>query len=473
MSTWKVAAAALPIGFVSIGTGLFVLRQAHSAHPPAPAATRTAVSHTVTGELRTPLDAQRAFGTPRVYRNLSITPIYDSGAVASDTYITLDEGLKAKTVQVQESKDGGSVNTLYITNRDKKPLYVMAGEVVLGGQQDRTIGKDIIITAGRTRVPIAVFCVEHGRWTGHADFDSSAKSVASADIRLGAQDGNFKAEHQVALAQSRLTGTIAGRPASNSAPVNAYGVVGTPPIVERQTPSAPAEHGSFASNNVGNTPRAQINARPLLQSANPSPQNPVVNAQTMNTESDGSELASEEVGRAQQKVWDKVATKNARFKTTSDTGTYRTALNMTGGDVSKSAPAYVKALSDSLGHDPHLVGVVAAVNGKIVASDVFSDPVLFQKLWPKLLRSYAADAIEQMSDGKPQAVAITPAQVNEFYTGAVSGKSQEENKTESGANTRLESSQATTFRLVPAPTAKAAAGGGAAAKALHETVLHK
>ena len=435
MSTWKVAAAALPIGLVSIGTGLFVLQQAHSTHPIAPTATRSFAGRAVNGEPLTALDAQRTFGTPRVYRNLSVTPVYDLGAAASDTYITLDEGLKARTVQVQELKDGGSVNTLYITNRDKKPLYVMAGEVVLGGQQDRAIGKDIIVASGKTRVPVAVFCVEHGRWTGHADFDSSAKSVAAADIRLNAQDGDFKAEHQVALAQSRMAGTIPARPALTDTTINAYGVAGTPPIVERQSADA----------------------------ANPA----------VNTLTDNSGLADEEVGRAQQQVWDKVATKNARFKTASDTGTYRTALNMTGGDVSQNAPAYVKALAESLGHDPHLVGVVAAVNGKIVASDVFSDPVLFQKLWPKLLRSYAADAIEKGNDGKPQAVAITPAQVNAFYTGAVSGKAQEENKTESGANTRLESSQATTFRLVPSSTEKAAVEGASAAKAVHETVLHK
>ena len=435
MSTWKVAVAALPIGLVSIGTGLFVLRQAHSPHPIAPTATRTFAGRAVSGEPLTPLDAQRTFGTPRVYRNLSVTPVYDASAAASDTYITLDEGLKARTVQVQESKDGGSVNTLYITNRDKKPLYVMAGEVVLGGQQDRAIGKDIIVASGKTRVPIAVFCVEHGRWTGHADFDSSAKSVAAADIRLNAQDGDFKAEHQVALAQSRMAGNNPARPAVTDTTINAYGVAGTPPIVEPPSNTA----------------------------------NPVANTQTDNNQS-----AYEEVGRAQEQVWEKVATKNARFKTTSDTGTYRTALNMTGGDVSQSAPAYVKSLLDSLGHEPHLVGVVAAVNGKIVAADVFSDPVLFQKLWPKLLRSYAADAIEKGTDGNPQAAAITSAQVNAFYTGAVSGKSLEENKTESGANTRRESSQATTFRLVPTSTEKAAAAGSAMpSKALHETVLHK
>ncbi len=367
MSTWKVAAAALPIGLVSIGTGLFVLRQAHVSHPPAPVNAHARMERAAMGETRTNLDAQRTFGTPHIYRNLTVVPVYDTSVTATDTYITLDEGLKAKTVQVQESKDGGSVNTLYITNRDKKPLYVMAGEVVLGGQQDRTIGKDIIISAGKIRVPIAVFCVEHGRWTGRADFESSAQSVASADIRLDAQNGNFMAEHQAVIAQAQMARagsapTTLNGAVVNGAPVNAYGVAGTPPIVARQTPNGSQ---GLAANNPDAPQQAQVRARDLSRLSNPSAATPVVsepsmingnmaNPQAANVEADSALLASEDVGSAQQKVWDKVATKNARFKTTSNTGTYRAALNMTGGDVSKSAPAYVRALSDSLGHDPHL-----------------------------------------------------------------------------------------------------------------------
>ena len=38
------------------------------------------------------------------------------------------------------------------------------------------------------------------------------------------------------------------------------------------------------------------------------------------------------------------------------------------------------------------VGVVAAVNGEIIWSDVFASPALLEKYWPKLVRSYAAEA---------------------------------------------------------------------------------
>jgi hypothetical protein len=41
----------------------------------------------------------------------------------------------------------------------------------------------------------------------------------------------------------------------------------------------------------------------------------------------------------------------------------------------------------------HAVGAVLAVDGQLVWSDVFASPVLLQAYWPKLVRSYAAEAV--------------------------------------------------------------------------------
>ncbi len=43
--------------------------------------------------------------------------------------------------------------------------------------------------------------------------------------------------------------------------------------------------------------------------------------------------------------------------------------------------------------DRKAVGVVVAVNGRIVWADVFASPAMFNKYWPKLVRSYAAEAM--------------------------------------------------------------------------------
>src|SRR5438046_553491 len=72
------------------------------------------------------LDAHRSLGAPKTFRNLTLIPVYDSAAHSTQHYLTLDEGLKAKIVTVEEAPSGGEVNTLFVTNRGKDPLYLMA-----------------------------------------------------------------------------------------------------------------------------------------------------------------------------------------------------------------------------------------------------------------------------------------------------------------------------------------------------------
>jgi hypothetical protein len=53
-------------------------------------------------------------------------------------------------------------------------------------------------------------------------------------------------------------------------------------------------------------------------------------------------------------------------------------------------------------HARNAVGVVAAVNGEIVWADLFASPQLLEKYWPKLVRSYAAEALTtQYGRGRP------------------------------------------------------------------------
>jgi hypothetical protein len=43
--------------------------------------------------------------------------------------------------------------------------------------------------------------------------------------------------------------------------------------------------------------------------------------------------------------------------------------------------------------DKNAVGVVVVVNGQIVWTDIFASTDLLQRYWPKLVRSYAAEAV--------------------------------------------------------------------------------
>jgi hypothetical protein len=60
--------------------------------------------------------------------------------------------------------------------------------------------------------------------------------------------------------------------------------------------------------------------------------------------------------------------------------------------------------------DKNAVGVVAAVNGEIVWADIFASTSLLQKYWPKLVRSYASEAVVTKAKGAQ----VTAKQAQEF-----------------------------------------------------------
>ncbi|MFH2115222.1 MAG: DUF6569 family protein [Spirochaetota bacterium] len=90
---------------------------------------------------------------------------------------------------VQQLSNSSRVNTLSIVNNSGHPLFIMAGEVITGGKQNRAIQFDVIIPPESGKIALDVFCVEQGRW--HADktrenpeqFDSSLSMIADQKVR--------------------------------------------------------------------------------------------------------------------------------------------------------------------------------------------------------------------------------------------------------------------------------------------------
>jgi hypothetical protein len=76
---------------------------------------------------------------------------------------------------------GDQVNTLALLNHSKRPLLLLAGEIVTGGKQDRIIAKDRIVPADADPIDLSVFCIEPGRWTGaSSSFSASAPGPAKS-----------------------------------------------------------------------------------------------------------------------------------------------------------------------------------------------------------------------------------------------------------------------------------------------------
>ncbi len=126
---------------------------------------------------------------------LTLFPIVQTRgrALPPNQFLTLDEGLKSGEVEVTEAGRvrglqrsrggtlptyrGDQVNTLVLVNHSRRPLLLLAGEIVTGGKQDRVIAKDRIVPADAEPIDLSVFCIEHGRWT-----ESSEKFGATAQM---------------------------------------------------------------------------------------------------------------------------------------------------------------------------------------------------------------------------------------------------------------------------------------------------
>jgi hypothetical protein len=132
------------------------------------------------------LSKGRTVLAPVTYQNLTLMPIVQTVPHKQPAYIVLDEGMKKGAVKVIEKNADGEVNELELRNTSDQPLFLMAGEVIIGGKQDRIIGKDTIIPPKTTEV-VEVFCVEHGRWSGRKASFESAGALAHTKLRKQAK----------------------------------------------------------------------------------------------------------------------------------------------------------------------------------------------------------------------------------------------------------------------------------------------
>ncbi len=260
---------------------------------------------------------------PIRHGNLTIFPVVTANAHDTHEFLTLDEGLRSGEVVVSEAgnvaplvrprhshqvwdesrrQDGAEVNRLVLVNNSKKPLLLLAGEIVTGGKQDRIIGKDRLVPAESDPVDLSVFCVEPGRWVGtSAEFRAPA-AIVQPSVRakaMGEKD------------QQQVWNQVA------------------------QTRTAMSESVDLAI------------AAPVIAG----------------TSSYAGVIENKEV---------------------------RDKLDSVATPMQQEYQSVIRQLRDK-----NAVGVVVAVNGEVIWADVFASSNLLEKYWPKLVRSYAAEAVTQ------------------------------------------------------------------------------
>jgi hypothetical protein len=252
--------------------------------------------------------------SPIRHGNLTVFPVSAAASHNTQSFLTLDEGLRSGEVIVTESgnvqplmrrrerpvtQDRAQVNRLVLINNSKRPLILLAGEIVTGGKQDRVIGKDRLVPAESDPIDLGVFCVEPGRWTAtSAKFGSLGVAMAQPAVRARAMSDKDQAKvwSEVRNAQASVASRLPAPAASEVARTSSYAGV-------MQNEEVKHEVDSIA----------------------------------------------EPIQRNYQSLIQQLRERNA-------------------------------------------VGVVVAVNGEIIWADIFASTALLEKYWPKLVRSYAAEA---------------------------------------------------------------------------------
>lgn len=142
------------------------------------------------------------------YGGVQLYPILADSAVAArqsdlKNWKVLAEVMPDRRFRITEMKQFGSerawYNGLTVQNRSRDTVLLLSGDVVQGGNQDRTIAMEQIVPPATVR-NIEVFCVEHGRSTYYNENASESEkqlaafrgyyNVASPSVRRAVQNGD-------------------------------------------------------------------------------------------------------------------------------------------------------------------------------------------------------------------------------------------------------------------------------------------
>ena len=151
---------------------------------------------------------------PYQHENLTIFLIHGPDQPGSRMFTPLQEAMERNLVIVHETSD---VNELAIENvSGSEEVFVQAGDIVKGGQQDRVLAVDLILPAKSGQIPINAFCVEHGRWSQRGVergdmFSMTDNMIATKELKLATKHANSQARvwSEVDIAQQKLSAGVA------------------------------------------------------------------------------------------------------------------------------------------------------------------------------------------------------------------------------------------------------------------------
>lgn len=218
-------------------------------------------------------------GEPQGGYGLLVFPLLLREGQRGADALTLDEALGRGVLVIRETA-AGSVSALLVRNESDRRVFLMAGEMILGGKQNRIVREDVLLPPRSGEVEVPVYCGEQDRWAGPTPI--------------------FKGGGEL---------------------------------------SAPAVRGLAAGS------------------------------------------------ASQDRIWGEIDRQMGDAKVQSRTRSYQELY--AAPEVSARLDRCVEALRPVIG--PRTVGCVTLRDGRVVGADLFSDPDLCARLWPKIARSYALD----------------------------------------------------------------------------------
>jgi len=294
---------------------------------------------------------------PIRHGSLTVFPVVAPRSYATGEFMTLDEGLRSGDVvvteygnvrglmrrrpapAVQAQVQSAAVNRLVLINNSKRPLLLLAGEIVTGGKQDRVIGKDRIVPPESDPVDLSVFCVEPGRWVASSEHFGTSGATYGGGV--GAIGGP-------------MPGTMMAQP-------------------------------SVRAKAMGDKDQAEVWAEVRKQQ------------QSMTVEVAAAPTASPASAQEIQST-----SSYARVMENKDV---KEKVDEIAAPIQQNYESLIRQLRDR-----KAVGVVVAVNGRIIWADVFASTELLERYWPKLVRSYASEAVVTRAKGGE----VSPAQAEAF-----------------------------------------------------------
>lgn len=121
-------------------------------------------------------------GQPIRWGSLVLFPVTMAGPEPVARIHSLGTAVDRGWVTIEESKPA-TVSRANLVNSSDNLVLVLAGELIKGGQQNRSSQKDLLLL-GRSTAAIDLYCVEQHRWSGEAKFDA-ARQLAPQSVRSG------------------------------------------------------------------------------------------------------------------------------------------------------------------------------------------------------------------------------------------------------------------------------------------------